>query len=267
MDGIESREIARLSLTGIARGLDYVTSESPLSINVTDRKNSTFEMGITMRTEGDDRRLILGFLYSEGVIDSIADVSSISIGDGIASIVLNESSSFDSNLHRRNSTVTSSCGLCGRSDINGLLKLENTVLDEEMSISLEAVSVCLNSIHSEQPIFSLTGGSHACASFRVDGSIDRVFEDVGRHNAFDKMVGYYLEMGLLPKPGFGAFVSGRASFELVQKCIRGGFPIMIAIGAPSSLAVDISNEYGLTLGCFARDDSLTLFSGVRRVIE
>ena len=264
---MESREIARLSHAGIARELDYVTSESPLSINVTDSKNNTFEMGITMRTEGDDRRLILGFLYSEGVIDSIADVSSISIGDGIGSIVLNESSSFDSNLHRRNSTVTSSCGLCGRSDINGLLKLENTVLDEEMSISLEAVSVCLNSIHSEQPIFSLTGGSHACASFRVDGSIDRVFEDVGRHNAFDKMVGYYLEMGLLPKPGFGAFVSGRASFELVQKCIRGGFPIMIAIGAPSSLAVDVSNEYGLTLGCFARDDSLTLFSGVRRVVD
>tara|TARA_B100000212_G_C27305923_1_gene503604 strand:- start:277 stop:1071 length:795 start_codon:yes stop_codon:yes gene_type:complete len=264
---MESKEIARLSRAGIDRGLDYVTAESPLSINVTDSKNNTFEMGITMRTEGEDRRLILGFLYSEGVIDSITDVSSISIDDGIASIVLNESSSFDSNLHQRNSTVTSSCGLCGRSDINGLLKLENTLLDEEMSISLEAVSVCLKSLHSEQPIFSLTGGSHACASFRVDGSIDCVFEDVGRHNAFDKMVGYYMEMGLLPKPGFGAFVSGRASFELVQKCIRGGFPIMIAIGAPSSLAVDVSNEYGLTLGCFARDDSLTLFSGVRRVIE
>jgi len=264
---MESREIARLSHAGIARELDYVTSESPLSINVTDSKNSTFEMGITMRTEGDDRRLILGFLYSEGVIDSITDVSSINIDDGVASIVLNESSSFNSDTHQRNSTVTSSCGLCGRSDLNGLLKLENTLLDEEMSISLDAISVCLNSIHSEQPIFSRTGGSHACASFRDDGTIDCVFEDVGRHNAFDKMVGHYLERGLIPKPGFGAFVSGRASFELVQKCIRGGFPIMIAIGAPSSLAVDISNEYGLTLGCFARDDGLTLFSGVRRVVE
>ena len=111
---MESREIARLSHAGIARELDYVTSESPLSINVTDSKNSTFEMGITMRTEGDDRRLILGFLYSEGVIDSITDVSSINIDDGIASIILNESSSFNSDAHQRNSTVTSSCGLCGR---------------------------------------------------------------------------------------------------------------------------------------------------------
>ena len=107
---MESREIARLSHAGIARELDYVTSESPLSINVIDSKYSTFEMGITMRTEGDDRRLILGFLYSEGVIDSITDVSSINIDDGIASIVLNESSSFNSDTHQRNSTVTSSCG-------------------------------------------------------------------------------------------------------------------------------------------------------------
>ncbi len=267
MDGIQSREIARLSRAGISRELDYVASESPLSINVTDSKNRTFEMGLTMRTEGEDRRLILGFLYSEGVIKSIADVSSINIDDGTASVLLNESSSFDSDLHQRNSTVTSSCGLCGRSDLNGLIELEDALLDEEMTISLDAVAACLNSIHSGQPIFSRTGGSHACASFTGDGAIDCVFEDVGRHNAFDKMVGYYLERDLIPKPGFGAFVSGRASFELVQKCIRGGFPIMIAIGAPSSLAVDVSNEYGLTLGCFARDNGLTLFSGVRRVVE
>jgi len=264
---MESREIARLSHAGITRESDYVTSESPLAIIVTDSKNSTFEMGITMRTKGDDRSLILGFLYSEGVIDSITDVSSITIDEGTASVVLNESSSFESDLHQRKSTVTSSCGICGRSDLNGLLELKNNILDEEMSISLDVVSVCLNSINSDQPIFSRTGGSHACASFRDDGTIDCVFEDVGRHNAFDKMVGYYLERGLIPKPGFGALVSGRASFELVQKCIRAGFPIMIAIGAPSSLAVDISNEYGLTLGCFAREDGLTLFSGVRRVVE
>ena len=264
---MESREIARLSHAGITRELDYVASESPLSINVTDSKNNKFEMGITMRTEGDDRKLILGFLYSEGVIDSIKDVSDIRIHDGIASVVLNESSSFDSDLHQRNNTVTSSCGLCGRSDLNGLLEMRNTNLDEEMSISLNSVSVCLNSIHQDQPIFSRTGGSHACASFRDDGTIDCVFEDVGRHNAFDKLVGHYLERGLIPKPGFGAFLSGRASFELVQKCIRGGFPILIAIGAPSTLAVDISNEFGLTLGCFARDGGLTLFSGARRVVE
>ena len=126
---MESREIARLSHAGITRESDYVTSESPLAIIVTDSKNSTFEMGITMRTKGDDRSLILGFLYSEGVIDSITDVSSITIDEGTASVVLNESSSFESDLHQRNSTVTSSCGLCGRSDLNGLLELKNTILD------------------------------------------------------------------------------------------------------------------------------------------
>ena len=267
MDGLESRDVARLSRQGIARETDYVTSESPLSISVSDSADTKFDLGITMRTEGDDRILVLGFLYSEGIIDSMSDISTITIGEGVASIMLNESSSFNPELHLRKSTVTSSCGLCGRADLTGLLAIENALLDEHMTITLQAVSICLNSIDREQHIFSRTGGSHACASFNLDGSIHRVFEDVGRHNAFDKMVGYYVERGEVPNPGLGAFVSGRASFELVQKCIRAGFPIMIAVGAPSSLAVDMANEYGLTLGCFAKEDGLSLFSGVRRVIH
>ncbi|MDP6148155.1 MAG: formate dehydrogenase accessory sulfurtransferase FdhD, partial [Candidatus Thalassarchaeaceae archaeon] len=156
-------------------------------------------------------------------------------------------------------------GICGRSTISNALTDFNEDLDEDMHIRLETVAKCLNSVIGKQEVFSKTGGSHACASFTSDGIIDRIFEDVGRHNAFDKLVGSYLEGGGSLGPGLGAFVSGRASFELVQKSIRAGFPIMIAVGAPSTLAVDLAKEHGLTLGCFAKDQSITIFSGVRRI--
>ena len=148
-----------------------------------------------------------------------------------------------------------------------VLNERNEELDERIRIRLETVTKCLNSVLERQLVFSKTGGSHACASFTSDGAIERVFEDVGRHNAFDKLVGSYIEDGGGAQSVLGAFVSGRASFELVQKSIRAGFPIMIAVGAPSTLAVDLAKEYGLTLGCFAKNESITLFSGVRRVME
>ena len=163
--------------------------------------------------------------------------------------------------------MTSSCGICCRLELSNVPAEYSEVLDEGLQIKFGAIAKCLNSIVERQEIFSKTGGSHACASFSNDGTIHRVFEDVGRHNAFDKLVGSYLEKGSLPKSGLAAFVSGRASFELVQKSIRAGFPIMIAVGAPSTLAVDLAREHGLTLGCFAKNESITLFSGVRRVLE
>tara|TARA_B100000579_G_C22073738_1_gene507003 strand:- start:15 stop:506 length:492 start_codon:yes stop_codon:yes gene_type:complete len=163
--------------------------------------------------------------------------------------------------------VTSSCGICGRLELSNVRAESSEALEEGFQINLGTITKCLNSVIERQEIFSKTGGSHACASFSNDGTIHRVFEDVGRHNAFDKLVGSYLEKGSRPKSGLAAFVSGRASFELVQKSIRAGFPIMIAVGAPSTLAVDLAREYGLTLGCFAKNESITLFSGVRRVLE
>ena len=267
MDGFETRAIAKLTDDGIIRGIDHVASESPLSIVVESKKHGKHELGITMRTAGHDKLLSLGFIYSEGIISSAEEIEDIVVGDDLVEISLNDSSLFEPSQYCRATTVTSSCGICGRLEQPDGITECNEVLDEGMQISFAAITKCLNSVIERQEVFSFTGGSHACASFSNDGAIDRVFEDVGRHNAFDKLVGSYLEEGAKPKSGLAVFVSGRASFELVQKSIRAGFPIMIAVGAPSTLAVDLAKEYGLTLGCFAKSDSIALFSGVRRVLE
>tara|TARA_Y100001970_G_scaffold65123_2_gene83314 strand:- start:7020 stop:7823 length:804 start_codon:yes stop_codon:yes gene_type:complete len=267
MDGFETRDIAKLTEDGIIRSVDQIATESPLSIVVESDKHGRHELGITMRTVGHDKLLSLGFIYSEGIISSAEEIEDIAVGDDIVEITLNDSSLFDPSKHCRTTTVTSSCGICGRLELSNVPAEYSEVLDEGLQIKLGAIAKCLNSIVERQEIFSKTGGSHACASFSNDGTIHRVFEDVGRHNAFDKLVGSYLEKGSLPKSGLAAFVSGRASFELVQKSIRAGFPIMIAVGAPSTLAVDLAREHGLTLGCFAKNESITLFSGVRRVLE
>ena len=267
MEGVESREIAKVTYEGISRGKDCVACERPLSIIIENELHGRHNLGITMRTAGHDRLLVLGFIYSEGIISSIDDVSEFEIDNDLATIKLHKNANFDPTKHCRKSTVTSSCGICGRESFEGGMLEGTNELDERMKISLDAITNCLDSVTRKQLIFSQTGGTHACASFNSDGSIERVFEDVGRHNAFDKLVGSYIDEGGIPQVRLGAFVSGRASYELVQKSIRAGFPIMIAIGAPSSLAVDLAKEHGMTLGCFARDDSITLFSGVRRILQ
>jgi len=267
MDGFEVRDIAKLTEDGIIRSIDHVTSESPLSIVVESNKHGRHELGITMRTAGHDNLLSIGFIYSEGIISSAEEIEDLVVGDNLVEISLSDSALFEPSEHCRITTVTSSCGICGRLELsNGLTEFDEE-LDEGFQIGLGAVTKCLNTVIGMQEVFSKTGGSHACASFTNDGTIDRVFEDVGRHNAFDKLVGSYLEEREKPKSGLAVFVSGRASFELVQKSIRAGFPIMIAVGAPSTLAVDLAREYGLTLGCFAKNESITLFSGVRRFLE
>ena len=265
MAGFESREIAKLTSDGISRSIDHVTSERPLSIIVVSVKHGEHELGITMRTEGHDDILSMGFLYSEGIISSADDIEQLLISENQVIVKLKVEALFDPTQHCRRSTVTSSCGLCGRIDLENVLNEFDTQLDESMKIHFDAVKNCINSVIGLQEIFSITGGSHACASFTSEGEIDRVFEDVGRHNAFDKLVGSYLNEGFGERP-LGAFVSGRASFELVQKSIRAGYPIMISVGAPSTMAVDLAKEHGMTLGCFAKDESIKFFSGVRRII-
>jgi len=265
MGGFESREIAKLTSEGVSRETDLVALEGALSITLENDLHGRHDLGITMRTKGSDRLLALGFMYSEGIISSMDDVLDSIIGENAAMFELSENAMFNPEHHCRSSTVTSSCGICGRTSIDGGMDGKFPLLGEKLKISFDAVLNCLESITRRQDIFLQTGGSHACASFNEDGAIEVIFEDVGRHNAFDKLVGYYLEKGELPLTNLCSFVSGRASFELVQKSIRAGFPIMIAIGAPSSLAVDLAKEHGMTLGCFAREDSLKLFSGVRRI--
>ena len=265
MDSFETRDVARINGAEFSRDEDFVASEDALSITLSDKHHGRHNIGVTMRTRGEDTHLVLGFLYSEGIIDSIEHVVGVENDRDAITVTLGEQSSFDPVVHCRPSTVTSSCGICGRSTIDDALHMHGPELDEDLRISLETVALCLDVMRSKQELFAKTGGSHACASFNENGIVDRIFEDIGRHNAMDKLIGSYLTDRLLPANALTSFVSGRASFELVQKSIRAGFPIMVAIGAPSTLAVDLANEHGMTLICFAKNDSLTVYSGVRRV--
>ena len=189
MDGFETRAIVKVTDEGIIRGIDHVASESPLSIVVESDKHGRHELGITMRTVGHDKLLSLGFIYWEGIISSAEEIEDIAVGGDIVEITLNDSSLFDPSKHCRTTTVTSSCGICGRLELSNVPAEYSEVLDEGLQIKLGAIAKCLNSIVERQEIFSKTGGSHACASFSNDGTIHRVFEDGGRHNAFDKLVG------------------------------------------------------------------------------
>ncbi len=268
MEGFETRDIVRIHERGASREGDYVANEDALSIAISSPEFGSYNLGVTMRTRGDDSNLVLGFLYSEGVISSFDEVGMIDSGDDVVSVSLVEGTAFDPSVHCRPSTVSSSCGICGRSTIDDALNMHGgTCLDDRARVSLSTISTCLDQMSSSQTLFSNTGGTHACASFDSEGSIQRIFEDVGRHNAMDKLVGSFFSEGALPADGMICLVSGRASFELVHKSIRAGFPILVAIGAPSTLAVDLAKEHGQTLICFARSNALTVYSGLRRVVQ
>ena len=267
MVGFESRDVARISKSGFSRNEDLVTIEDALSITLSDKEHGSHKIGVTMRTKGEDSNLVLGFLYSEGIIDSIEHIIGVESDEDSVIVTLGEGSSFDPAVHCRPGTISSACGICGRTTIDDSLHLHSPELDEHTRISKHSVARCLDTMKSEQRLFASTGGSHACASFDEDGLLQRIFEDVGRHNAMDKLVGSYLSDRLIPANRLASFVSGRASFELVQKSIRAGFPIMVAIGAPSTLAVDLAKEHGKTLICFAKKESIAVYSGVRRVVQ
>ena len=266
MEGTERRPVVRIVSGHGTRGPDTVAVEAALSMSVRSSGSEEQRLGLTMRTPGNDEELVLGFLHSEGIIDSMDDVSGLE-GDGDAIVVnLSESCEFLPSDHVRRSTMTSSCGICGRDSISSLLHMHGPPLSSTFTVGHEDVAKALASLRESQKAFDLTGGSHACARVLPGGDVVAAYEDVGRHNAMDKLVGNALGLGNVPVGDEIVVVSGRASFELVQKALRVGFPVFVSVGAPSSLAVDLANEHGMTLICFAAESRMTVFSGSGRVI-
>ena len=266
MEGTERRPVVRIGSGQGTREPDTVVVEAALSMTARPPDSDEQRLGLTMRTPGNDQELVLGFLHSEGIIDSMDDVSELE-GDGDTIVVkLSESCEFLPSEHVRRSTMTSSCGICGRDSISNLLHVHGPPLSSSFRVGHEDVAKALVSLRASQKAFDLTGGSHACARVLSGGEVVAAYEDVGRHNAMDKLVGNALVLGNIPVEDEMVVVSGRASFELVQKALRVGFPVFVSVGAPSSLAVDIANEHGMTLICFASDSRMTVFSGSGRVI-
>ena len=264
MDSVGDVDIQRISFDSKTYDTDSVAVESPLSINVEFRGDS-YSVGILMRTPGDDEELVIGFLFGEGIITEKKHVTEILIDDNCCKVKISEESFFDPLEHVRKTSVSSACGICGRDSINNLLRLQNVGMKNGHIYSLKTIIDSVNTLRSSQNIFSVTGGSHAAAMMGPCGTLRIISEDVGRHNAVDKLVGKCISNGMHDPGENFLVVSGRASFELVMKSIRFGFPLMVAVGAPSSLAIDMAIEHGMTLVGFVKEENVSVYSFPGRI--
>jgi len=272
----ESRTTARIIRwrDGIrSEPTDTLAVEEPLEIRIgyrDPRKGRVHRsVAITMRTPGDDLALALGFLHSESILENPSAVQLIEqSSDNVVRIELQDSAVFDPLRLERNFYVTSSCGVCGKSSLESLSTAGFATIDDDgFRISLEFLYKLPDQLGPRQQLFRLTGGNHATALFDGIGRIVRVTEDVGRHNAMDKLVGHTLQDQLLPLHRHGILVSGRASFELMQKALAARCPILVAVGAPSSLAVELAQEYNLTLVGFLKKNGCNIYSGGFRITD
>jgi len=244
---------------------DSITVEEPLEIRLgyTDPiKGKTHKsLSITMRTPGDDINLVCGFLYSESIIRHVEDIASIDDDtDNVIRVELKDDISFDQLRLERHFYTTSSCGVCGKASLDALSTSGfDVLLDNSFSISRQNLFQLSDRLRQKQSLFELTGGCHGVATFNSNGDIVTVAEDVGRHNAMDKLVGSMLRARLLPMQDMGIIVSGRASFELMQKALAAGCPMLVAVGAPSSLAIELAQEFNIALVGFLKQSTCNIY--------
>jgi len=267
------RRVTRVSLDGGSRSTeDDVAAEEPLEIRVGGRP-----LAVTMRTPGHDVELAAGFLVSEGVVTAAQHVAAARYCAGrddeglntynVLDVTLGHGVSAPSPSLERNFYTTSSCGLCGKASIDAVRTHSRwTVADDGTVVSATALASFPERLRDGQDVFDKTGGLHAAGLFdAATGELLVLREDVGRHNAVDKVIGWALTHGRLPLRGTVLMVSGRASFELTQKALMAGIPTLAAVSAPSSLAVDLARESGITLVGFLRGSSMVVYSSPERV--
>jgi len=250
---------------------DTLAAEEPLEIRVAGRP-----LTVTMRTPGDDFDLARGFLVSEGVVSAASDIAAIvycagATADGVNTynvldVLLDDGVAAPDPSLERNFYTTSSCGLCGKASLEAVRTIGKWSVDRDpLRLTAETIATLPEKLRAAQRVFDRTGGLHGAALFDADGELLCVREDVGRHNAVDKVIGWAFGADRLPLTGTTLMVSGRASFELVQKAVMAGVPALAAVSAPSSLAVDLARETGLTLIGFLRGSSMNIYSGVERI--
>ena len=265
------RPVLRIRDGAVSRRPDTLAAEEPMEIRLDGRA-----LTVTMRTPGDDFDLAVGFLVSEGVVSAASDVVSARYCAGATDDGSNTYNVVDVQLApdvprpdvslERNFYTTSACGICGKASLDAVRTTAAwSVADDPVRISPELLVGFPERLRAAQRVFDSTGGLHAAGLFSATGELLVVREDVGRHNAVDKVVGRALRDGLLPLRGTVLMVSGRASFELVQKAVMAGIPMMAAVSAPSSLAADLAEESGLTLVGFLRGASMNVYAGAGRI--
>jgi FdhD protein len=262
--------IRKVSSNGIVETEDHLATEEPLEIQLefgSPGKRLQKNISVTMRTPGYDEGLAAGFLFTEGIISNSDEILSITV-NGINRVLVSLSEGTRINLARteRNFYTTSSCGVCGKTSIDAIKTV--SLYDQQatrISVQPELLHSMYDQLMGRQQVFEQTGGMHAAALYDLNGCFLTLREDVGRHNALDKLIGYCFLNNQLPLSEKILLLSGRASFELLQKASMAGIQLVAAVGAPSSLAVELAKACGITLLGFLRNERFNIYSGAERI--
>ena len=252
---------------------DVLATEEPMEIRLISG-NDKQTVAITMRTPGADFELAAGFLYGEGIVSSRDDIKKISYcvdvdaeqQYNIVNVELWAGHEYDLKPLERHFYTSSACGVCGKESLEQLEIRGCSVIPPGPGVEADVITSLPDKLREQQGLFDSTGGLHAAALFDRGGNLLALREDVGRHNATDKLIGWALLEGKLPLSEHLVQVSGRSSFEILQKCLTAGVPVVCAISAPSSLAVDVARQFGMTLVGFMRGERFNVYSGFDRIL-
>lgn len=263
-------EIIKIEGNEVIHKPDVLAIEEPIeiSISVYDAQPVILHknISITMRTPGNDLDLALGFLFTEGIIFSPKQVSNHIFGENEIEIILNDADSLDLSKIERHFYTSSSCGVCGKASIESLRTVCRLSPEKDpFKIDKHILKTFPDLLRKKQAVFESTGGLHAAALFNLNGDLVNLREDVGRHNALDKLIGWGFQKNLLPLNSHLLLLSGRASFELIQKAVMAGIPLIMAVGAPSSLAVQLAKDFDITLIGFLNKHKYNVYCGAERI--
>ena len=264
---VAKRRIVAIRDGVAAETVDELAGEEPLEVRVDGQP-----IAVTMRTPGNDFELAVGFCLTEGLVDSASDVATVQYcvdtpeqHYNVVDVRRRAAGPIDDRL-RRNVYISSSCGVCGTASIDGVRRTTPDVTDDDLVVRAEVISQLPQRLREGQQIFSRTGGLHAAGLFDAAGTALCIREDVGRHNAVDKVIGWAAGQGRLPLRHHVLAVSGRIAFEIVQKALIAGVPMIVAVSAPTALAVSLAQESGMTLAGFVRDRNCNVYSAAARVV-
>jgi FdhD protein len=271
-ESIVSRQIKKVCAEGISDFTDQLAIEEPLEIRVSyknEDKRISKSISVTMRTPGRDEELAAGFLFTEGIIKNVSQVQNVIGGlleENTVLVALNDFEVPVLSSSERNFYTTSSCGVCGKASIDAIKTISAySGQNDPITVNSHIFSGLVEELEKQQTIFESTGGLHASALFELDGSFVTLREDVGRHNALDKVIGSMFLKNALPLADKILLLSGRASFELIQKAAMAGIKIVAAVGAPSSLAMQLALESNITLIGFLKKDKFNIYTGWERI--
>ncbi|MEO6977128.1 MAG: formate dehydrogenase accessory sulfurtransferase FdhD, partial [Mucilaginibacter sp.] len=278
MSSVKRTAIIKVNDADGTETFDALAIEEPLEIRLSYDSNGeqkTQNVSVTMRTPGNDAELAAGFLFTEGVVKNAGEIAGVDYcfiacaknKENVIQVTLCEGVVPDLKNTERNFYTTSSCGVCGKGSIDAIRTVGNFVKqDDDITVDSDLLYQLPEILREQQAVFEETGGLHASALFNLDGELLLLREDVGRHNALDKLIGAALQHGLLPLNNHILLLSGRASFELVQKAVMAGIRIIAAVGAPSSLAVEFAEEFDVTLAGFLRGRRFNIYTAARRIV-